>query len=340
MSESEKKETTTKKTTKRIKHEPMYLFTNIADNTDVLADVIIDTRERSDYNKSFLNRLIEILDHYGYTWKRAMLPAGDYLINRGRGLIIERKTVGDLIGTAFGERSDGNALESELTKLTDPEIFGGKLIPACLCCDNARTIQIMQEYEKTTETITKYGKPVTRDVYKEKRKFTYLTDKGVRRDSSIYPNAWVSITQKVQNYVPYFEFYGVDHLISWCISKLKNEIEYEKAVVKDDHEINQLRMVNKTRTLSLSEQQQYVIEGIGGIGAINAVRLLERYGTLRLLFLNIRNVEDLTDVGVNKPNAEKILKLIDHPYDKNEKSKQKKAYNYYKRFKKSQRKQN
>lgn len=306
------------------KHVAQYRFDEILGVKVEGIDVVIDTREKSKYKTAFINRLIELLEHFGYTWTKTKLPAGDYLINRGRGLGIERKTVGDLIGTAYGQREDGNALESELKKLVDPEIYGGTQIPTCLCCENGRTISMKEEYKKEIVEKTRYGKPITVTEYNVIRYFTYKDHRGKRRKTRLYPNSWISITQKIQYYTQYFEFVGVDHFVSWVISKIKKEIKYEKDKAKGEEDIKQLRMSNKINKLTMSEQQQYIIEGIPDIGPKISVRGLEYYSTLRLFFLNVKKPEDLIQFGASEPASTYALKLLDHPFDKNEKTKKKK----------------
>lgn len=310
------------------KHSPHYVFTEIEDENIDGVDVIIDTREKSKYKTAFINRFIEMLEYFGYTWKKAKLPAGDILINRGRGLAIERKTVGDLIGTAQDQRQDGNALESELSKLKDPEIFGGYEIPTCLCCENAKTISITQEYVKKIVTKTKYGKQVECVEYEENRSFSYKDHNGKRITSKIYPNSWTSITYKVQMYTQYIEFGGVDHFISWIIARIKAEIKREKDAENGFDDVQELRMNNKVNKLTMSEQQRYIMEGIPGLGLKGAINSLEWAGNLRLFFLNTKNSEDLIDIGINRPTSEYILSLIDHQFDRNEVTK-KKVRKYY-----------
>lgn len=306
-----------------------YVFTEIDEvNVDGI-DVIIDTRERSKYESAFINRFIKILDWNGYKWKKTKLPAGDILVNRGRGLAIERKTVGDLIETARDQRQDGNALESELSKLKDPEIFGGYEIPTCLCCENAKTISIKQEYVEKTVIKTKYGKQVECVEYEEERSFSYKDHSGKRIQSKIYPNSWTSITYKVQMYTQYIEFGGVDHFISWIIARIKAEINREKNTEGGFDGVRELRMNNKVNKLTLSEQQRYIMEGIPGLGLKGSINALEWAGNLRSFFLKAKNIEDLIAIGINKPTSECIVSLLDHTFDRNEATK-KRVKKYYK----------
>jgi len=299
------------------KYVPRYLFKEIASNTDVSYDVIIDTREHSKYESKFVNRLTEILDSLNYTWIKTKLPCGDYLINRGRGLLIERKTVSDLINTAFGERNDGIALDSELKKMVELTTFNEKKIPICLCCENGRTIQIIQRYiEEKDDNITMMEKKKKKKKFYEERSFSYIDEMGKERISNIYPNGWISITQKIQSYMPYYEFEGTDHLISWIITKLRAEIEYEKKEIKNETDIHSLRMINKSNILSLDDQLQMILESIQGIGAISAIKILKKYRTLKTLITSIHSPSDLIALGIHKNDAEYFYNIIQYQYSK------------------------
>lgn len=301
------------------RYEKKYIFGEISGVKTGGYDVIIDTRERSSKEYGFVNKFVRVLDFYGYTWIKTKLPAGDILINRGRGLVIERKTTGDLISTAWDQRADGNALDSELKKLTDPEIFGGYDIPSCLCCEDGRLISIKQTYEEKEVIKKKNGKDVKLNVFTENRSFSYKTEGGKRRHSKLYPNSWIAITERVQYYTHYYEFAGVDHLISWIISRLKREIQYERDVQRGVSDLRELRMSDKVNRLSPSEQQRYILEGFYGLGPRGADKCLTWAGTLRNFFVKV-NVARLLDLGITTPVAEHIVKITDHRYKKKEKS--------------------
>lgn len=289
---------------------PHYTIQQIEDDSDVKYDVIIDSRERG----TFFDRITEILNAAGYTWRQLKLPAGDYLLNRGPGQLSEMKSVSDFIAS-FTEMDDGDKgktrLDSEIEKMENRDLFGGINIPRVLILRGRTDIHV--RIDVVTETVIKKRGPTDVTTVKSNAVLKYQDDGERWRESGIHPNSFVGIKTKVMYHFPVLELGQIDETISWMLARLKKLIKIEHEVDKgEDPSIKSMRHVSSS--LTINEQIRCVVEGFKSIGPKSAIKLLREYKTLRQLFLKITTVEQLTDVGVTTPAAENFIEILDTIY--------------------------
>ncbi len=103
-----------------------------------------------------------------------------------------------------------------------------------------------------------------------------------------------------------------------CIIRTDNYIETAKFIYmlakREQKEGKQeIAIRAKKKTMSLSEQQRFIVEGLPYVSATIARRLLRKFGSVRRVF-NASEAE-LTNIrGIGRRRAREIIKIITAPY--------------------------
>jgi len=103
-----------------------------------------------------------------------------------------------------------------------------------------------------------------------------------------------------------------------CIIRTDNYIETAKFIYmlakREQKEGKQeIAIRAKKKTMSLSEQQRFIVEGLPYVSATIARRLLRKFGSVRRVFT--ASEAELTNIrGIGRRRAREIIKIITAPY--------------------------
>mgnify|MGYP000397317378 CR=1 FL=1 len=138
------------------------------------------------------------------------------------------------------------------------------------------------------------------------RPLLILEGSGLYTERNVHPNAIRGALSCI----------AVDHQVS--ILKTKNEKETAKMIAsiadrEQDDEETEIPIRGDRKALSLTESQQYIVEGLPGVSAVLAKRLLSHFESVEDIM--VANIEELKEVhGIGDEKAEEIRKVLEHGY--------------------------
>jgi len=296
----------------------IYPLTSINNITDIEYDVLIDTREqieRSSEQEKFTTELMEYFDQMGITYKRVFLPMGDYIINRGKGMVIEMKSIPDLISSMTGkEEVGGKRLTLQLQKFKNYDILPKSFLRIFLV-RGGLNLQVTTDvkFEK------KQLKTKTKLLRKHNYTFKYATNfKNVSwKKARCHPNAFVGFINKIERNAKYIPTGDRSHTFDWFRLQLDKAREYEKFVHKQNNGeelIKRGSMRTVKRNMSDTDKIHSVLEGFIKVGPVYTVNAMKIYKNLRNLFTNVTEDDLVNKCGWNRLVSIEFIRLLDNNY--------------------------
>lgn len=297
----------------------IYPIDNIDGDTDVNYDVLIDTREqlgRNDEDRKFTDELMKYFDQMGITYRRIHLPVGDYIINRGNGVVVEMKSVPDLVASITGkDEVGGKRLMLQLKKFSDPNILPESFIKVFL----VRGALNMRLTTDVTIRNLDNGK------IKREHKYTFkhgkIGSKGTLEWNSvrIHPNTFIGIINSIENVAKFIPTGDWPHTFDWFRVQIDRMRDYEKKVFNEERgedTIKRQSIRSVKSTMSDVDKIHSVLEGFVKVGPVYTARAMKKYGTLRNLFKNATEESLVNECGWNRPTAKEFIRILNAQYDR------------------------
>jgi len=290
----------------------IYPIDSINGDDDVLYDVLIASEEKtSDPNKkNFVNELIKFLKQNNYTFKKMKLPVFDYIINRGKGVLIEMKTLEDFISSFTGENEkhdQKSRIISQSDRMIDENYFPNSMRKMLIINDslNKKMIEETTYKENNQVHTTRHFKySPTSEEYsqiegkKEKTNSYSWKDATIGKKKGkyvnrIHVNRWLSFLSVAQSYVQVIELGGIYHTVDYfrlLLDKAKKDeklkgddiilhkIEFNKSLSEDTPDYKKMHIILQNFALKL--------------GNVRVHKLLSKYKTLENFFDKVKHKND------------------------------------------------
>lgn len=298
----------------------LYPFSTIND-TDVRGiDIVIDTREKKGV-QTFRNQLKLMCGQFKIPYLERELPFGDVIINRGHGIILERKTVPDFIGSMTHKNKESK----------EPRLIEQMTVIRNFICDYTKEtiedseneIDIPKGYlllegglnVRAQTKITMNPSKKTRSKYFT-HTFKYTIDHPSKRTSwksgRVHLNAYTGFLRKIQRLTDILFTGGSWHSVDYICMLHEKMCKYEK----DGFLTSKLQSIRTVKqNLSSEDRLLGILQGFEDIGPVSAHQILTRYRTLRRFFTDA-SYEELIEIGVTRPAAEKMMQLLDYSFQK------------------------
>lgn len=282
-------------------------------DTDVKYDVLLDTREKS--NAQFTKTLLLFCDAHNISIKQTSLPFGDVILNRGYGIILERKTIDDLLTSKIEKNKDNeeeNRLDQQLHQIQEyvqqfndanPQaapMRGGLLVEDALNVRLKTTIDVNSKGKWSFKYDFKRGEEKNNRVYWKKA-----------HSKMFHPNVYSGILASVP--INLYLVGSARHAVGYLHVLLKKLRKYERKVGSGKIDLNPQTLT--TSPVSMSKQQiaLSIIQSIPHVGHAYSHKILEHYGSLSNFFKNVSQFQ-LEKLGLNTPAVDSILETCKYKY--------------------------
>jgi len=239
--------------------------------------IVIDVHETR--HKGAASILIRMLEKRNYQYDVKPLPIGDYLLPKG--VVIERKTVTDLINTLRGSEKGVPRLHAQLDSM-------------------------LERYEYPI-FVVEGGLRIRKDPI---RKCIFLPLKRKSKDGvhyiviekkiNISPRAYDALLESIRNRgVEVVETYNHAHTAVFILKKLEELLGKKKELTIWDEDVKRRAPVIRTKpkTMDLDEMQVFFLAGLPGINTARAKALLRVFRTPMNALNNVEKWKALRGFG-------------------------------------------
>lgn len=280
---------------------PQYVLSEINGDTDVQYDILIDSAEQSYEKSKYAVQVIEWLEANGWTYRKMKLPCFDYIINRGRGLAWERKSLEDFIASWLEkpekDQEKDIRIVSQLKRMTNPEILSLE-IPRCVIIHDGLQYRMFREthfdvdMKQKTNWSLEYSSSIasftTVDQLENEKIVTVRQDNNDHTWEKVrlHPNSLIGFFLATQRYMPLVLLGGLEHSIDFI------RLQLEKAK-KEESDANQLRKMLHTMGSASSSAEDWKIQHqilqtmVSGLGTARVHKLLLEKKTLKNIFTTL-----------------------------------------------------
>lgn len=261
----------------------------------------------------------------GITYRRVKLPAGDYFINRGYGILVSMKDIPDFCNS-FSNAVDKSIshLDKELEEIINYNIIDEtvqrKFVIRGALDVRFESTMVSKVVKKATKT-----KPEVKDLrpeyalkYKTYKKEADGTVKPTWNNIRVHLNAYVGYMEKISYYASLVLTGDYIHTCDWFRVKLSKLRDYEKEDFKkktegDNYVPPPTHIMKKAgKVLNDDDIMRSIIQSFPNVGPVLANKALESKKTIKE-FINSME-EELIHIGFNRPTAENIVRLVERKY--------------------------